>query len=120
MHAYYMYGSTTVKDSSHVLFEMLKYTVSCANTYFRLLHYGGMHLDASTSLQAATACEEMTALWIKLIMSPSQYELSTVKFADWIHPIGLEVQADDSLEIVLDQTQAPHAASFWVAWPNLD
>ena len=69
MHAYYMYGSTTVKDSSHVLFEMLKYTVSCANTYFRLLHYGGMHLDASTSLQAATACEEMTALWIKLIMS---------------------------------------------------
>ncbi|CAE7039046.1 unnamed protein product, partial [Symbiodinium sp. KB8] len=53
------------KDSSSVLFVMLKYTVSCANTYFRILHHGGLWLDASTSLQAATACEEMTALWIK-------------------------------------------------------
>ena len=91
MHAYYMYGSTTVKDSSHVLFEMLKYTVSCANTYFRLLHHGGMHLDASTSLQAATACEEMTALWIKLkCPKPSQHELAIVK------PLSLVCRLDSS------------------------
>ena len=50
-----------VKDSQHELFQMLKYTVQCANVYFRLLHQEGLWLDSATSTLASKACHEMTA-----------------------------------------------------------
>ena len=52
------------QDSPNHLFEMLKYTVQCANTYFRILHDAGLWLDPSTSLLAGRACHEMTVSWL--------------------------------------------------------
>ena len=47
------------EDSDDELFVMLKYTVQCANIYFRLLHHSGLWLSPRISLRAARACDEL-------------------------------------------------------------
>lgn len=49
------------KDCSAELFQMLKYTVACANRYFRILHGEGLWLEAPVNLLVAKAGDEMCA-----------------------------------------------------------
>ena len=42
---------------------MLKYTVACANRYFRVLHAEGLWLEANRNIQVARAGDEMCVSW---------------------------------------------------------
>ena len=54
------------EDSDDELFVMLKYTVQCANIYFRLLHHSGLWLSPRISLRAARACDELCDTLLQL------------------------------------------------------
>lgn len=49
------------EDCSAELFLMLRYTVACANNYFRMLHHEGLWMEPSTNLAVAKAGHEMCA-----------------------------------------------------------
>ena len=45
---------------------MLKYTLGCANRYFRLLHHEGLWLEPATSMLVVEAGDEMCASWLAM------------------------------------------------------
>ena len=53
--------NAVAEDCSAELFVMLKYTVACANKYFRVLHHEGLWMEATTNIMVAEAGDEMCA-----------------------------------------------------------